>query len=144
LESIKEAKEYLRKNWEKGCKCKVCGQFVKKYKRKLNSSMAITLIRINNNSDDFFHVKDFLRQNKFTNSHDWTLLNHWGFLEEHIEKNGFWRITSLGKDFIKNRIKTKKHIYLYNNIFLGFSDEETTIKESLGDKFNYDELMKGL
>ena len=60
METIKEAKEHLRNNFEEGIDCPCCGQFVKLYKRKLNSGMAATLIRIVKfNGSSEVHVKDF-------------------------------------------------------------------------------------
>ena len=49
IETVKEAKTFLRKNFDQGIDCPCCGQFVKKYKRKLNSSMAYALILIGKN-----------------------------------------------------------------------------------------------
>jgi hypothetical protein len=52
-----------------------------------------------------------------------------------------WKPTELGIKFVKNEINLPKHIFLYNNKFLKFSDEKINVIEALGDKFNYDELM---
>jgi len=150
--TIKELKAYLRANFEKGVDCPCCGQFVKLYKRKLNSGMAVTLIRIYNQNkhdeENWIPVKEFLRINKYKNSHDWTLLKHWGLLQEkeQIENNinkssGYWKITKKGKEFVKNKISVPNKVHIYNNIVLGFSDDNTTIIESLGKHFKYQELM---
>ena len=148
MESIKEAKEYLRDNYKKGCKCPCCDQVVKLYKRKLNSGMATTLIQIHKHSKNFFHVKDMLREKGFHNGHDWSLLKYWGLIQEldalpgsTKKSSGQYRVTSKGEEFIYGRAKLPKHILIYNKRFQGFSDEETTIKESLGDDFNYYELL---
>ena len=144
---LQEAKELLRKNFAAGINCPCCGQLVKKYKRKLNSGMAITLIRIFNNprSGEWINVKDFLRENKFPNSHDWTLLRYWGFLEERQEEgtSGEWRVTDDGRDFALNQRIAKKHLFLFDNRFYGWGEATTNILEALGDKFNYFELMRG-
>jgi hypothetical protein len=155
LSTIKEAKAYLRANFEKGIDCPCCRQFVKLYKRKLNSGMAVTLLRIYNESkgdeEKWIPVKEFLRINKYKNSHDWTLLKHWGLLEEkeHIENNttkssGYWKITEKGKEFVMNKISVPNKVHIYNNIVLGFSEDKTTIIESLGKHFNYKELFSNL
>jgi hypothetical protein len=150
--TLKEAKQFLRANFEKGVDCPCCGQFVKLYKRKLNSGMAITLLRIFNESinedDKWIPVKEFLRENKYKNSHDWTLLKHWGLLEEkenieniETKNSGFWKITQKGRKFVLNEISVPDKVSIYNNKVLGFSEEQTTIIESLGKKFNYSELF---
>jgi hypothetical protein len=150
--TIAEAKHFLRANFEKGVDCPCCGQFVKLYKRKLNSGMAITILRIYNESiDDFgkwIPVKEFLRINKYKNSHDWTLLKHWGLLEEkeivkdsEDNNSGFWKITPKGRQFVMNEINVPNKVHIYNNKVLGFSDDQTNIIDSLGKNFNYTELM---
>jgi hypothetical protein len=148
MESIKEAKEYLRENYKKGCKCPCCDQVVRLYKRKLNSGMAITLIQMHKHSNNFFHVKDMLREKGLHNGHDWSLLKYWGLIQEldvlpgsTKKSSGQYRVTEKGVDFVYGRINLPKHILIYNKRFQGFSDEETTIKESLGDDFNYYELL---
>ena len=146
MNTIAEAKQHLRANFEKGTECPCCGQFVKLYKRKLNSGMAITLIRIFNRGSDWVNVKEFLRQNKFKNSHDWTLLKYWGLLEEsdkstNDRNSGSWKITEQGVRFVKNELSVKKHLYFFDSRSYGFSDETTNIMEALGNKFNYYELL---
>lgn len=149
--TIKEAKEFLRANFEKGVDCPCCNQFVKLYKRKLNSGMAKTLIRIYKESGDgekWIPVKEFLRQKKYHNGHDWTLLKYWDLLIEkpkdentQTKNSGFWKITEKGKSFVENKINLPDRVFIYNNRVLGFSDKEVNIKHCLGAKFNYNEIL---
>ena len=148
MESIKEAKSYLRENFEEGATCPCCGQFVKLYKRKLNSGMASTLIRIyRDNQQAWTHVKNFLRENKYQNSHDWTRLKDWGLLEEQEntettkKTSGTWRITDRGVKFIMGQIAVPSHIFIYNNSLQGYSNTEINIYKALGKHFNYTQLM---
>lgn len=147
METIKQAKEYLRENFEKGTDCPCCGQHVKLYKRKLNSGMVMALIHIYKQGD-WINVKDYMRKNSLPNNHDWTLLRYWGLIEESNEKveegkkkNGVWRITEKGVKFIEKKIKLNSHILIYNNKFTGYSDTTTDIEKALGSKFNFTELM---
>lgn len=146
MNTIQSAKDYLRSNWAKGVTCPCCEQFVKLYKRKLNSGMALTLIRIYRHSQGWVPVKEFLRQNKWHNGHDWTLLRFWGLLEEkqHAKgenSSGYWRITAKGISFVLNHITVPKRMLMYNQSCYGFEGGETSISEALGNKFNYQELM---
>jgi hypothetical protein len=160
METLKEAKSYLKANWGKGVECPCCGQFVKLYKRTLNSGMAVTLIRIYNLTEHidlnlppviWIDVKDFLRQKRYHNGHDWTLLRFWGLLEQQVSEDnpeqkhsGFWKITEKGKDFVKNKIIVPKQLLHFNQTPYGFVGKEITITDALGSKFNYQELMDGL
>jgi len=151
-DTLQQAKQELRDNWDKGTSCKCCGQFVKLYKRKLNSGMAVILIRLYKESlisDRWINVKDFLRVNSFKNNHDWTLLKYWGFIKQNDQKSngktkslGEWKITDKGKDFVLNKITTHKRIHIYNKMYMGVDIEQTNIIECLGNHFNYNELMK--
>ena len=146
--TIEEAKTYLRNNFSAGLECPCCGQRVKLEKRKLNSGMARTLAYIyNHHPCEWIDVKDFLRQHKYKNAHDWTQLRHWKFIESGDNKDdakgrtGTWRITTTGKQFIRGEIKVRSHIFTFDNRFYGFSDAEIDIIEALGNHFSYRELM---
>jgi hypothetical protein len=139
--TIENARKYMSDHFEEGTKCPCCGQFVKKYKRKLNSGMARTLIQIYRHyQDQYVHVKNMLLSRQYKNSHDWTLLRHWGILSVHPEEDGKWKITQMGMSFLKGA-PTHSHIYMYNNKFLGF-EGSTTISDALGEPFDLTELMK--
>jgi hypothetical protein len=156
--TIQEAKAYLRANYSKGVECPCCKQFVKLYKRKLNSGMARTLILIYKESNrqnasgykerPWIHVKNLLMDLKAQNSHDWTLLKHWGLLEDEItdpdrSANGYWRITMDGVNFVENRLSVPRVASFYNGKLIGMIlNSFTDIVAALGDKFNYEELIK--
>ena len=139
--TIENARKYMSDHFEEGTKCPCCGQFVKKYKRKLNSGMAKTLGRIYAYyPNSFIDVKDLLRQKKFHNGHDWTLLRHWGFLTTNEE--GLWKITDTGKAWIDFKTPTHSHIYMYNNKMMGFAEGTITFRQAYGNDFDIKELMK--
>ena len=148
-DTLQEARQAVQEDCEKGIKCPCCDQFVKMYKRKLNSGMALTLIRIYRYAPfGWIHVKNFLREHKYRDNQDWTRMANWGLIKERAGKPehggktyGEWRLTEKGRQFARNEISVPKRILLYNNRFLGFDDETTTIVESLGNHFNYRELM---
>lgn len=149
--TIEDAKKDLRANWHKpkGVECPCCGQLVKLYKRKLNSGMAVTLIRIyQHHGINNVNVKEFLLKNGFKNNHDWTLLRHWKMIQEvpddkdpEKKSSGVWHITETGLKFLSNEYTAPTHILIYNNKLQGFSSETLRIEDSLGYKFNYKELM---
>lgn len=149
METLQDAKDYLNENYKKGVKCPCCKQTVKLYKRKLNSGMARTLIAMFNGPEGNIHVKDYLREKNLKNTHDFTLLKYWKLIVpiancDGGQELGLWSITDKGKQFCRGEIKVQKHVLILINKHIGFSEEETTIQESLGNHFDYDELMKGL
>ena len=82
---------------------------------------------------------------------DFAKLKFWKLLERQIgerddgsARNGYWKITQKGYDFISGKAKIPKFINLYNQKFYGYAGELIDIKEALGNKFNYSELMGGV
>ena len=81
-------------------------------------------------------------------SYDAALLRHWGFIEERGDERpdgnpraGYYRITPAGRDFACGRASTHQAVFLYNNRRAGQTAETVTIREALGSRFNYNELM---
>jgi hypothetical protein len=151
METLKEGKEFLRKNWKEGVDCPCCTQFVKLYKRKLNSGMAFALINIyNRKTDDWMNVREYFRENNMRDNNDWTRLGIWGLIEERKGKPehggktmGEWKITEKGKSFVRGELRVPSHFNFFDNELYGFSDTTTSIIEALGNKFNYEELING-
>lgn len=154
--TLEEAKQWLRDRFKDGANCPCCNQFVKLYKRKLNSGMAFTLIKIYQAfeaepSTDWLDVTHYLRQRKIIAANSNTaLLRHWGLLDRKTDsvrpdgspRVGLYRITERGKRFVLGEIRVPRHIYLYNQTPIRREDTETiSISEALGEKFNYNELM---
>ena len=75
---------------------------------------------------------------------------HWGLLEKQkgerddgSNRMGWYHITRKGMDFVQGKITIPKWVKLYNNEVVGFAEDHVTIKEALGTKFNYNEMIKG-
>lgn len=156
MQTIAEAKKYLRENFEEGVSCPCCGQLVKLYKRKITSSMAYGLIILAKNKKvgELVHLLNFFKSIENVAAGiagDLPKLRWWGLLEAVEEEredgnpnNGYYVLTTTRKLFVDGLTKVPKHIFLYNNKVQNKSQEMTTIRECLGDKFNYEELMGGV
>jgi len=150
MQTIQEAKQYLRSNFEKGIDCPCCGQLVKKYPYSLNVSIATTLIeiyKIHKSGWDWIHVNTQIRP---TSGGYFSLARHWGLIiqkevEETDDKrgSGYWKLTDRGFDFVLSKITVPKYVYMFDGSVLGFSDTKTSISKALGKKFSYEELMHG-
>lgn len=147
--TLQDAKEYLKKNFNEGCSCPACGQFVRLYKRKLGSPQARGLILLyslhRSTGKEWIHIRKIIEQ---VNVHgDFAKMVYWGLIEEHSNEDedkknsGLWRITEKGKRFVRNEIKIPSHALVFNGKLQGFSGTTTDIVDSLGKKFSYRELM---
>jgi hypothetical protein len=145
MKSIEQAKEFLYNNFEKGTTCPCCNKNVKLYKVKLTAGMVSVLIKFYKAREKgWIHpIKDFKTVNG-----DYAKLRHWGFLEKNnfnndptIKASGLWMITNVGISFIKGETYVPQKVMLYNNKFYGFDGDTVGVKEALGTKFNFEELM---
>lgn len=150
--TLKEAKKYLRDNFEKGVDCPCCGQFVKKYNRKITSSMAYGLLLLSKLSPEkkWIHVDEIVKISAISHKAiaDFPKFKYWGLIiasdeqrEDGSKRNGMWMITDKGRDFVNGVVKIPSRVLIYNSKFIGFDGDDVTIQEILGEKFNYRELM---
>lgn len=133
---------------QKGCKCPVCEQRVKVYKRKLNSNMAATMCWIVGASKGTWvdvpksAPRFVVRTNQYATIRFWDLIEQKPNYRDPTRRgSGIWRPTALGVSFVSQNAVVPKYVYLYNNKPLGFSDEQIGVREALGNKFSYEELL---
>ena len=96
--------------------------------------------------DEWIHVHDLF--GGFGQSHrDWPVLRLWGLVEPKKERteeenaSGYWKLTPKGRAFVRGEGTAPKHVYMFNRQKVDASDETTTIREALGNSFDYAELM---
>lgn len=156
--NIAAAKKKVRDGASAGCTCPVCGQYVKLYKRKLNSQMAHFLCRLyavtKETGKQWHHVRSFLEAGHKASS-DGTYLRYWRMIEPMPKADapeppdekktrksmGYWRITNFGKTFAEGLSRVRAHVLVMAGKCEGFSEEKIDIREALGSKFDYAELM---
>ncbi len=139
--TLGEARDWLRERAPKGEKCPCCRQYVRVYRRKLNSGMARWLIR--------FHLQTWASKNWHHATHiteramgeEYSKLAHWKLLEHHPERVGYWRLTDLGTRFALNEQRVQSHAVIYDNRCIRLDGDPVSIVTALGRKFNYNELM---
>lgn len=152
--TLKEAKEFLRTNWEEGAICPCCTQAVKLYKRTLQSSMAIMLVNLYKltkaTGEEYHHIIEMKRgyEKYISSAGDFASSRFWGLTEEgtgdkeNVKRQGYWKLTQKGIDFVENNITVPSHIKVFNAKCYGFEGEEITIADALKKRFDYYELMK--
>ncbi len=133
----------------KGYKCEHCGGYVKLYKRAFNSNMAIALLTMYKYAPNMFvKVEDLLIRSGHTRCGDFSYLRHYNLIEpqkgqrsDGSGRNGYYRITAFGMLFCEGKATVSSKFLIMHNSLKGFGGEEITIKDALGKKFNYNELM---
>lgn len=163
MNTIEDARQYIKENWKEGVFCPCCNQLVKLYKRKLNSGMVRILIEIYryekefNPEDGWIHVVREMSRNGFdATGMEYSKLKYWGLLESRnesklpeLKSTGYWRVTNLGKKFVMGDVKVPSHVLLSSSKkdrFIRYDDENSlvSVHDALGRKFNYMELMRDI
>lgn len=157
--TVGEAKEFLRKNFQRGVGCPCCKQFVKQYKRPMTSSMAWAFLLVYrhmkaNPQLEWLHVQNFLKPLPIpaavANTGDFSKLKHWGLIEEKLgirddlsSRVGYYRVTDKGRMFAEGKLTVPKRVKLYNQEFFGFEGNDITIQDALGKRFDFNEILNG-
>jgi hypothetical protein len=141
-----EVREWLRERVHKGAECPVCRQYAKVYAFPINAAMARALILMYRQSGtDWVHVPSLgLPGGHFAK------MRYWGLIEGRDEeredgsrRNGWWRVTPSGEQWINDkRCSIPERADIYDNRCLGLHGSAVTIREVLGRRFDYDDLME--
>lgn len=144
-----EPQQPVKDKYDLGCRCAACGSYLKRYKRTLNSSMALTLIHLYKAGvRDYVHVERWLSENGHPRSGDFHKLTLWGLLDKLVEdradgsqRNGFYKLNGRSILFIEGKLKVQKYAVILNGNFQGFEGEEVSINQCLSVKFDFNKLM---
>jgi hypothetical protein len=153
--SIKDAREYVKTGRIEGVYCPCCGQLAKVYRRQVHSTIARMLIRaylLYKNSvtpGRYFHLSYVIDGISSTGINDFSKLVYWDLIEEKEKDptqterrtSGYWRITEKGINFVLGNTLIDKYALIYDNMVLGFEGQKVNMKDCLGKRFNYEELM---
>lgn len=154
--SLDDARDWLRERViDDGEHCPCCGQFAKVYKRKLNSTMAASLIWLVNEWESLGDPDEYIHM--MSDAPKWVVktnqvvtIGHWKLIEtkprgkdQTGKSSGFWRPTDSGVQFAKGAIEVPSHVYLYDGVPVRWQESKIAIREALGSHFNYDEMIAG-
>lgn len=141
---LSAARDQLRELVDDGYRCPLCTQFAKVYRRKLNSGMARSLIRMYRRAGlDWINVPTQIP----ARSREEGKLRYWGLVEEAGDLRddgghaGWWRVTEQGGAFVRRELLVPKYARIYDSRCLGLHGELVSITECLGSRFDYGELM---
>lgn len=147
MTTLHEARERLMvERWE-GTDCPCCGQRAQVYKRSLHSGMGRALVIMYRAAGTEWQDKTVTLRGVGAAARDESLLRYWGLLEEAAVRRedggraGWWRVTDLGRDFVLERIKVDKYVYVYDRECLGSDGPTVSIRDCLGTRFDLRDLL---
>lgn len=151
---IQEARKNLFENAGEGGTCPCCNQFVKFYRRSITSAMALSLIllmkKARQKGDDWVHVEEIVAGTKYPTSviADIAKLRYWDLIEPYVgeredgsKRTGYWKLTLRGSMFVNGQTGVVQYVVLYNGKAIKYEGPLIFIRDTLKNKFNYEELM---
>jgi hypothetical protein len=145
--TLREARDFVQARLVEGVRCPCCTQFAKVYKRKLNSGQAWALILVYRRvGREWCHITQ-VDPSLAGNGGDISKLRYWGLVEEADERRedggraGWWRVTGRGERFVLGQIRLPKYVRLYDSQPYGLYGDSISIRDALGSRFDYNELM---
>lgn len=149
--TIAEGRAWLQANmYDDIVSCPCCAQDVKVYKRKLSAASARVLIAMWYKAEfDWVHLPTLGVLT--TGRGDECKARYWGLIEampdarreDGSDRVGWWRLTPLGAKFVQGKAVIQKYAVVYDSRCLELTGEDVTIVDSLGEGFNYRDLMEG-
>lgn len=148
LTPLGDARQWLDDRKEEGATCPCCGQHAKLYRRTITSGIAYALIGLYRGGagNGFVHKPTVLR-GWGSASRDESTARYWGLLVEETThrpdggRAGYWRLTLRGIAFVRDAGVVQKYSLVYNGECLGHEGSMIGIRDALGEKFDYAELM---
>lgn len=144
--TVAEAQRMLTEKLADGAECPVCHQFAKLYAFSVNAAIARALIMMyRTNGMGWVDVPSLgLPGGHFAK------LRFWGLIEKPDDaaradgnpRVGIWRVTEAGRAWIMEETTIPKYANIYNNHCYGVGGEPVSIRQALGKKFSYPELME--
>lgn len=148
--TLGEAKALLRTLVHKGHHCPCCTQMAKVYKRKLtHAACAAMILLYRRHGRGVGHIPTLAKSLRGI-AHQGgylTLGRYWNLIEESDAQRsdggraGHWRLTEIGVAFVQGQTRVPLYAMIYDGRVTKLKGEMVSIKECLGEKFNYNELM---
>ena len=151
--------EQARAQWDiairnKGDHCPCCGKWGKVYKVGISHAMMKALLWMASTYGEKWIDMPREAPRWLIQTYTFATLKWWRLIEQMPSEvveydeagqekkfSGYWRVTPLGVQFAKGRVQVAKHVYLYDNSLMDVSTETVYIRDCVGKKFNYSEIM---
>lgn len=128
-------------------RCPVCDRRASRYRRRIHGEMGrflCLLVRSFLEGEAWTHVEKIQPKNG-----NYAMLRLWDLAVPSSKRtagsnaHGLWQPTTKGVLFAQGHTYVEKYLFLWNGKIVGRSEDVVTIREVLGTKFNYRELMGG-
>lgn len=144
---VSVARQWVRDHADDGVDCPVCTQLAKVYRRKIHAAMARDLIIARRVAGpDWFHVRTTLGHDggDFAKLACWSLIVEYDAVRDDGGRAGWWRITDRGRAYVLDQLRVPKYARIYDGRLLNLTGDLVGVRDALGTRFRYDDLMAGI
>ncbi len=129
--------------------CPTCRRYAQRYERKLHSVVAAQLIQLYKmgGAAKWVHTSELIPGGQ-SGSGDFSKAKYWKLIEarevgndEDKKASGFWKLTDLGVSFIIGKETIQQTAVIFDDRVLKFEGPQVTIRDALGTKFSYEEMI---
>lgn len=147
--TLEDVQAWLRERVDEGAQCPACTQRAQVYRRKVHARMAADLFTVARlggwDARGWVNVGEAVGRS----SPDLVKCRYWGLIEaqegereDGSTRIGLWRLTEAGLRYLRGE-PIQKYARLYDGRCLGFVGDMVTVRDALGTKFDYTDLMEG-
>lgn len=147
--TLGEARRILRERADDDwVECPTCGNVTRVYHRRAISAMqAVSLVKMychERDTGEIWMDRAEVCGNECREEHK---LRYWGLLQPQGVKrstggsNGVFRLTGKGKRFVEGVITVPRYAEVMNNHTLALWGDEVGIRQCLGTKYDYEDLL---
>jgi hypothetical protein len=132
------------KKAEKAWTCECCGTKLKIYEHKLDAGKVAALTKIYRASKKrWVKVPELVRRGVCRTDLGYGKLDLWGLTERHPTKDGYWRVTELGRSFLRGEAKVPRRAIILTpqKRLQHLEGEMIDVHEALAGKYDLDELL---
>ena len=122
------------------CKCSICGEEPAIYRRRLSLNMIRVLVYLKKYDPNYLGLhlqKELAKISIVAPAMDYIQLKRWSFIEPILEvennipvfKNGYYKLTYVGNEFLYNRLAVKEEVLVYKNETILFEGNSVYCKD---------------
>lgn len=146
--SLGEAIQWLGRRAPEGVDCPACARWTQVYTWSLRDTWVEILKQVAADPDEWVMLAKYAKK-KVQNA---ALLRHWGLIErsagrreDGYRSTGYYRLTDLGRRFLRGEVSVPRQITTFDGECLGYVDENDRVyvHEVLGYRFDFDSFMRG-
>jgi hypothetical protein len=147
--TLAQARAEVRDGKDEGVICPCCDQRAQRYRRTLYAGMARSLVLIYQAQQKRIGWVDVKEID--VRGGDYAKLAYWGLVKQRelhdvdgdVRSSAHWRVTAEGELFVRGKLSVPRQVLVYNGKCEGYVDssDRVDIRQALGKKFSYTELM---